>query len=90
MALSAALTDREAIASSLPTSGVEFFMATATYAKSVMESYIGSFFSKFMMSYPSQLIHYLRNLMIVWSWNDCPEGVSIFFTPSSMPEVGTF
>ena len=90
MALSAASTDWETIASALPTSGVEFFMATTTSAKSVMEIYVNSCFPKFMVSYPSPLIHYLRNLMIVWSQNDCPEGVSVFFTPSSMPEVGTF
>ena len=42
------------------------------------------------VSYPSLLIHYLRNLMIAWSRNDCPKGVSIFFTPSFMPDVGTF
>ena len=90
MALSAASTDGETIASALPTSEVEFFMATATSTKSVMESYVSSFFLKFMVSYLCLLIHYLRNLLIVWSWNDCPDGVSIFFTPSSMLEVGTF
>ena len=46
--------------------------------------------SKFTVSYPTLLSHYLRNMMIAWSWNDRPEGVSIFFTLLSMPEVGTF
>ena len=90
MALSAASTDGESIAAALPASGTEFFMASATSAKSVLESYIGASFPKFMVSYPSLLIHYLRNMLIIWSRNDCPEGVSIFFTPSSMPEVGAF
>ena len=90
MALSAASTNGETIASALPTSEAEFFMTSATSAKSVLESYVGSFFPKFMVSYPSLLIHYLRNMLIVWSRNDCPEGVSTFFTPSSMLEVGTF
>ena len=65
MALSAALTDRETIALALPTSGAEFFMATATSAKSVLESYAGSFFPKFMVSYLSLIIHYLQNMLIV-------------------------
>ena len=36
------------------------------------------------------ITYYLRNMMIIWSQGDCPDGVSLFFTPSSTPKVGMF
>lgn len=83
MALSATLTDGKLITTTLPAQGVEFFLVSTTAAKSVLENYVHSMFPRFMVSYLLLLIHHLRNSMI-----DCPEGVTIFFTPSSMPDIG--
>ena len=90
MALSTASIDGELITMTLPTSGTEFFLVYATSAKSVIKNYVGSMFPMLVVSYLPLLIHYLQNLMIVWSQGDCSEGVSIFFTPSCMPDTGAF
>ena len=88
MALAAASTDGENPATDLPESGLEFLTASASSAKSILESSVQSRFPRFLISYQPLLVQHLRALLLIWSASDIPDGFSIFFTPSCRPEVG--
>ena len=88
MALAAASTDGENPARSLPATGLDFLASSVSSAKSVLEQFVQSHFPKYMVSYQSLLVLHFHSLLLIWSRSDVPDGFSVFFTPSSRPEVG--